>query len=172
MERMEIPKELAKVFEKILEEIQYDDEWREKINQMFKQYNIDYYIPEPKEKKRVEEKISKKIEQFDEKAKELEVKLQTIENEKKLQKAYEIMDRYGIPREKLSEVEQLAKEAGITKWETACAFYAQKQAELKNIVAGKPIMEREKSLMERYAGVEGRKNLKEDLLELYKAVAK
>jgi len=172
MERMEIPKELAKVFEKILEEIQYDDEWREKINQMFKQYNIDYYIPEPKEKKRVEEKISKKIEQFDEKAKELEVKLQTIENEKKLQKAYEIMDRYGIPREKLAEVEQLAKEAGITKWETACAFYAQKQAELKNIVAGKPIMEREKSLMERYAGVEGRRNLKEDLLELYKAIAK
>ena len=169
---MEIPKELAKVFEKILEEIQYDDEWREKINQMFKQYNIDYYIPEPKEKKRVEEKISKKIEQFDEKAKELEVKLQTIENEKKLQKAYEIMDRYGIPREKLAEVEQLAKEAGITKWETACAFYAQKQAELKNIVAGKPIMEREKSLMERYAGVEGRRNLKEDLLELYKAIAK
>jgi len=172
MERNEIPKELMKVFEKLLEEIQYDDEWREKVNQLLQQYNIDYYIPEPKDKKRVEEKVNKKIEKLDEKAIELETKLKTLENEKKLQKAYEIMDRYGIPREKLAEVEQLAKEAGITKWETACAFYAQKQMELKNMMVGKPVTKREKDLISRYSGIEGRDNLKQDLLELYKAIAK
>jgi|GEM_PF-5650099 len=156
-----------KALQKLIEEIQYDDELREKINQLLK--DTEYYIPAPKEKK-VEEKIKREIEKIEEEKEEIKTKLQAFENEKKLQKAYEIMAKYGIPQDKLTEIEQYARENGITKWETACKLYALEQKQLQSLTINQPPQKKNKDLIGRYIGEEGKQNLKEDLLQIYRNI--
>jgi len=155
----------VEAIKRLIEEIQYDDELRERFNKILA--DTEYFIPEPKEKK-VEKKLEEKMKKYDEEKEEMKIKLQALENEKKLQRAYEIMDKYGIPRSKIVEVEQFAKEKGITKWETACKLYAKEQEELQSMIVNKPPIEREKDLISRYSGAEGKTKLKEDLLQIYK----
>jgi predicted nuclease with TOPRIM domain len=154
-----------KIIEEIIEEIYYDDDLRERFNQRLKDKG--YIIPEPKEK-RVEKKVEEKLKKIEEDKKQLETKLKTLESQEKIKRAYEIMDKYGIPRDRILEVEEIAKKAGITNWETACNYYALQQRELRNMVVGKPYMEREKSTIERYIGPEGKTKIKEDLMEAYR----
>jgi hypothetical protein len=156
-----------KIIEEIIEEIYYDDDLRERFNKRLKEKG--YIIPEPKEKK-VEKKIEEKIKKIEEDKKQLETKLKTIEAQEKIKRAYEIMDKYGIPRDKILEVEEIAKKAGITNWETACSYYAMQQRELRNMVVGKPYIEREKAGFERYVGSEGKTRIKEDLMEAYRKI--
>jgi len=153
--------------QKLIEEIQYDDELREKFNQILK--DTEYYIPPPKEKK-VEEKVKNEIKKIEEEKEEIKTKLQALENEKKLQKAYEIMDKYNIPREMIAEVEKYARENGIQKWETACKLYALEQKQLQSLTINQPPHKKNKDLISRYAGEEGKTNLKEDLLQVYRSI--
>ena len=60
------------------------------------------------------------------------------------------------------------REKGITKWETACKLYAKEQEELQSMIVNKPPIEREKDLISRYSGAEGKTKLKEDLLQIFK----
>lgn len=154
---------LEEFIEKILEDAQYDDEAREALNTILRRYG--YEVKPPKMYEAIEKKIKPIMEENEKLKKELENR-----KRKELEQRYiDVLQKYGLSPNDMQSVVEFAKKNGILDFETACRYYV-----IENRSA-KPqypygIIEKEKSLIEKYKGRTGKNEFIKDALDLLERI--